>query len=434
MISDREPPSRSDPYAAWRHADFRNYSASWFLVIFAKMIETVAVGVHIYDQSGDPLSIGLVGLFQAIPVIILAIAGGQIADRYDRRNIIICTIGIGAISGTALLANAIFQGPIWCMYIALGIGSIAQAMGGPARAALLIQVVPEEQFTNAMTWHSSVFQIATMTGPVVGGAILGTQMRVVETFAAVLVCRVASFFFALMIRHKPRPEVKETVTWNSLMAGVRFVWNTKLVLATITLDLVAVMFGGVTYILPVFTKDILHVGPLGLGLLRTAEAVGAVGMAMLIAHLPPMRKAGFAMLAAVAGFGFFTAVFGVSTWFVLSMFAMVLIGACDNISVLVRHTLVQMLTPDEMRGRVSAVNNIFIVASNDLGGFESGLTAKYMGPMGSALLGGFGAIAAVFYCAWKWPEVLSIGALNEVKQEEAAAVRLAADEESSERV
>ena len=207
------------------------------------------------------------------------------------------------------------------------------------------------------------------------------------------------------------------------MAGIRFVWNTKLILATITLDLFAVLLGGATYLLPIYAKDILHVGSAGLGFLRSADAIGAVCMAMLLAHLPPMRRAGVAMLWAVAGYGVATIIFGISQWFWLSLLMMFLVGALDNISVVVRHTLVQMLTPDEMRGRVSAVNGVFIVASNDLGGLESGLTAWLFGPVISVVGGGVGTILVVIAAARLWPQILRIGSL--------AAIRPAAAEEPS---
>jgi MFS family permease len=213
------------------------------------------------------------------------------------------------------------------------------------------------------------------------------------------------------------------------VAGVRFVWNTKLILATITLDLFAVLLGGATYLLPIYAKDILQVGPSGLGLLRAADAVGAVGMAMAIAHLPPMRRAGITLLWAVAGYGVATIIFGLSQWFWLSMLMMFLIGALDNISVVVRHTLVQMLTPDEMRGRVSAVNNVFIVASNDLGGLESGLTAWLFTPVISVVGGGIGTILVVLGAMRLWPQILGIGSLTAIRQVPIAEVNPAVEQQ-----
>jgi MFS family permease len=221
-----------------------------------------------------------------------------------------------------------------------------------------------------------------------------------------------------LMRHRQVERVKESVSLQSVLAGIRFVWRTKLILATITLDLFAVLLGGAVYLLPIYAKDILHVGPMGLGVLRSADAIGAVCMAMCVAHLPPMPRPGAAMLWAVAGFGAATIIFGLSEWFWLSMLMMFLIGALDNISVVVRHTLVQMLTPDEMRGRVSAVNGVFIVASNDLGGLESGLTAwLFGGPVPAVVLGGVGTILVVLAAARTWPQILTIKSLHTIRPE-----------------
>jgi MFS family permease len=224
------------------------------------------------------------------------------------------------------------------------------------------------------------------------------------------------------------------MSWRNLLAGIRFVWQTKLILATITLDLFAVLLGGATYLLPIYAEDILHVGARGLGFLRSAEAVGAISMAMLLAHLPPMRHAGRTMLLAVAGFGAATIVFGLSTWFWLSLVMMFLIGALDNISVVVRHTLVQMLAPDAMRGRVSAVNNVFIVSSNDLGGLESGVLARLFGPVAAVVIGGAGALVVVLTWARLWPEILTIGRLCDVRPARVPSAAEQAAQEPADRV
>jgi hypothetical protein len=227
---------------------------------------------------------------------------------------------------------------------------------------------------------------------------------------------------------------ESAVSWKSLVAGIRFVWQTKLILAAISLDLFAVLLGGATYLLPIFAEDILEVGATGLGLLRSAEAVGAVGMGVLLAHLPPMRRAGRTLLWAVAVFGAATIGLGLSRWFPVSLVMMFLIGAFDNVSVVVRHTLVQMLTPDEMRGRVSAVNSVFIVASNDLGGLESGVTAKLFGPVPSVVFGGIGAILVVLGAAWKWPQILAIGSLADIRPAEPGPAQQEADEQLAARL
>jgi len=434
-MSDSTSTRPPDPYAAWRSRDYRRFAASWFLLMFSKQVETVAVLVYIYDRTADPLALGWVGLAQALPVILLAIAGGQIADRFDRRRVLMLMLSLSTVVSLGLVAVSLLEGSVplvylvACIYVLLCIGSIGQALGGPSRAALLPQIVGPEVFTNAVTWNSTVFQIACMTGPAVGGLIVGVGQNTTAAFALGLLCRALSVLAVSGIRGGQPRRAAASISWQSVLAGMRFVWNTKLILAAITLDLFAVLLGGATYLLPIFANDILDVGDAGVGFLRSAEAVGAVFMALLIAYLPPMQRAGRTLLWAVAGFGAATIVYGFSQLFWLSMGMMFLIGAFDNVSVVVRHTLVQMLTPDQMRGRVSAVNNIFIVSSNDLGGLESGVTARLFGPVASVVGGGIGTLLVVLGAARKWPEIRTIGSLSELQPVEAAEAREKADDE-----
>ncbi len=411
---------RKDAYAVWRNGNFRLFAASWFLMIFGKLAETVAVGVHIYRQTGDPLSLGIIGLVQALPVILLAIPGGQMADRCDRRRVMTATLAVSAAVslGLALAAGHELGAP-W-FYVLLGVGAVSQALGSPSRAALLPQIVDRSIFTNAVAWNSTVFHIASMTGPAIGGLIVGLRGDTTAAFVLVTACRLVSLATLCGVRSAPPEGSGEAVSWHTLLAGIRFVWHTKLILAAITLDMFAVLLGGAAYLLPIFAEDILKVGAEGLGFLRSAEAVGAVTMGILLAHLPPMRRAGRTLLWAVAGFGLATIGLGLSQWFPLSLAMMFLIGALDNVSVVVRHTLVQMLTPDSMRGRVSAVNSVFIVSSNDLGGLESGVTAKLFGPVLSVVFGGVGAILVVLGAARKWPEILEIRSLSDIRPGESA--------------
>ncbi len=433
-----------DPYLVWRNPNYRLYAGSWFLMTFGRMIETLTVRAHVYDLTHDPLSLGWIGLVQATPVLLLAIPGGQIADRFDRRRVLMLMLGLNTLVTLGLLLVTYHGGRVPWIYALLTLGAIGQALGSPSRAALLPQIVGVEIFADAVAWNSSVFHIASMTGPAIGGVILSVpegwlrwaalhfHNRVIQgvilsvptgvtgAFAAVIACRV--FSLAALSRVQSERVVRtEAVSLESLVRGIRFVWETKLILATISLDLFAVLLGGATYLLPVFAKDVLHVGKLGLGLLQSAEAVGAVLMAVLLTHLPPMKRAGRTMLWAVAAFGAATIAFGLSRWFPLSLAMMFVIGAVDNVSVVVRHTLVQMLTPDAMRGRVSAVNNIFIVASNDLGGLESGLTARLFGAVSSVVLGGVGAIGVVLASTALWPQILTIGSLKNVRPLEPSA-------------
>ncbi|MGA2796033.1 MAG: MFS transporter [Thermoguttaceae bacterium] len=406
---------KPDPYAAWRIHNFRLYSISWFLLVFAKQVETVAVGIHVYYRTLDPLSLAWVGLVQALPIIILAIAGGQLADRFNRRYVILCTYSLSVVSAAGLSVVAFLNGPVWWMYIFLGLGSIGYALGGASRSSILPQIVGAEIFSNAITWNTTIFHIAAMTGPAAGGLIIGWEKTAVAAFVFVMFLRIFSLVGVAFIRNRPQSEPMETMSLESVLAGIRFVWKTKLILATITLDLFAVLLGGFTYLLPVFVRDILQVSESWVGYLRAAEAVGAVFVALVIAHAPPMKRAGATMLWAVTGFGAATIVFGFSKWYLLSMLMMFLIGALDNISVVVRHTLVQMLTPDSMRGRVSAVNNIFIVASNDIGGVESSVTTwLFHSAVISVVFGGIGTILVVIASALIWPQILTIGSLQDV--------------------
>ena len=405
---------KPDPYAAWRIRDFQLYSLSWFLLVFAKQVETVAVGIHVYYRTENALYLGLVGLVQALPIILLAIFGGQLADRFNRRYVILCTYSLSVLSAAGLTVTAYLEWPIWWMYLFLGLGAIGYALGGASRSSILPQLVSAEIFSNAITWNTSIFHIASMTGPALGGLMVDWDKRTVAAFACVMLLRMFSLLGIAFIRNRPQSEPMETISLENVLAGIRFVWNTKLILATITLDLFAVLLGGFTYLLPVFVKDILKVSESWVGYLRATEAVGAVFVALAIAHAPPMRRAGVTMLWAVTGFGAATIVFGFSTSCWLSMLMMFFIGALDNISVVVRHTLVQMLTPDTMRGRVSAVNNIFIVASNDIGGVESGLTAWLFGAVISVVGGGIGTILVVIASTLIWPQILTIGSLQDV--------------------
>ncbi len=428
-------PQRPDPYAAWRIGNYRLYATSWFAMTIARQIETVAIGVYIYATTGNVLDLGILGLVQAVPAMLFAIPGGQLADRFDRRLVLATVLVLAAALTAGLGAACYFQvSPAW-IYPLLIVNAMCQALGAPSRTALLPWIVPAAKFSNAVSWNSTIFHVATMVGPVLGGLLLsvstgwGTSLALSVVFAG----RLLALLGTLMLPTH-RPEARDTtISLASLAAGIRFVWKQKVILATITLDLFAVLLGGATYLLPAFAEDVLHfskehVGT-AVGLLRSAEAAGAIAMAVLIAHRPPIRRAGVTLLRAVAGFGAATMVFGLSRNFWLSMAAMFAIGALDNISVVVRHTLVQLLTPDAMRGRVSAVNNVFIVASNDLGGLESGVTAWLFGLVPSVVGGGIGAILVVLTCAARWPQILTIGSLADLRPAEDAKALQEADEE-----
>jgi MFS family permease len=439
MAASQSPPTPDIPrlsaYAAWRMPNYRRYAASWFAMTIARQIETVAIGVYIYAQTHDKAALGIVGLIQALPVMLLAIPGGQLADRVDRRLVLAATLGLNAFVSAWLCAACHWHVPIVSLYLLLAVNSMGQALGAPSRTALLPWIVPAELFSNAVSWNTTIFRVGSMVGPALGGLVmkLGGERGIPMALAMVVGGRVFALLGTILLpTHRPERRAT-TVTLESLVAGIRFVWLHKMILATISLDLFAVLLGGATYLLPVFAADILHYPEeetgLIVGLLTSAEAVGAIAMAVVIAHLPPIRRAGWTMLQAVAGFGVATIVFGLSRNIWLAGAAMFAIGALDNISVVIRHTLIQMLTPDDMRGRVTAVNNVFIVASNDLGGLESGLTAQWFGTIPSIVGGGIGTLLVVVACACIWPQILAIGSLANLRPAEAAKALEESDEE-----
>jgi MFS family permease len=305
------------------------------------------------------------------------------------------------------------------MYVLLALGNAAGTVGRPARTALLPQLVPKRIFNNAVTWNSSIFETASVLGPAVGGFVCGRSIPL--TFALAATCWLACFVFVAALPDVPPPRRDAShhgSSLSNLLAGLRFVFREKLMLSAMTLDLFAVLFGGAAFLYPVFATDILGVGPLGFGFLRAAPALGAFSMAIVLAHLPPMQRAGRALLLAVAGFGVATIVFGISRNFLLSFAMLVLIGMFDNISVVVRHTLVQLLTPDSMRGRVSSVNQIFIGSSNEIGGIESTVTAQWFGPVWSVVIGGIGTLIVVVMLAFVSPPLRRLGSLRDIQPSE----------------
>jgi MFS family permease len=413
--ADLESTPARDPYAALRYTAFCMYLAGWVVGVVGDQVLEVAVGWDIYARTHDAMSLGWVGLVSAAPIILLALPAGQLADRVDRRKIVLVSQLLRGACVLVLAWISYHAGPIGAMYVMLLVAAICKALGWPARSALLPNLVDPADFANAVNWNSMAFQISATAGPALGGLIVRFNVP-----AAYIVSALCVTLFALSlgnVKTRGQAPKREPATLKSLAAGVHFVFKTKIILATITLDLFAVLLGGATYLLPIFAKDILHVGAVGFGWMRAVPSIGAFLMGLTIAHLPPMKRAGRAMLWAVGGFGAATIVFGLSRNYWLSLAMLFLVGALDNISVLVRHTLVQVLTPDSMRGRVSAVNNIFIGASNELGGFESGLTAKLFGTVTSVVAGGIGTIIVVLATAGIWPQVRKFGSLVDAKPE-----------------
>ena len=416
--------SRRDTFAAMRHRDFQLYSLGGFFAALTSHMAGVAVGWELYNRTDSALALGFVGLVQALPVILLALPAGQVADRVSRKNIILASIALNTLAMIGLGFNSSTHGALIWFYFWLLLSGIARAFEGPARSAWMFQLVPENELASAVTWNTSRWQLASMSGPALGGLLLAYWHRAAPVYWMEAGALVFNALLILLIRGRAQQVVKEKSSLASLLAGWRFVRSHALLSATITLDMVAVFLGGAVSLLPIFARDILHAGPSGLGWLRAAPAVGALLMSVILAALPPLRNSGKLLLCAVTGFGVTTIIFGASHLFVLS-FAMLLFGgALDCISVVIRHTLVQVLTPDAMRGRVSAINSVFIGTSNEMGDFESGVMAKFFGPALAVVFGGAGTLASVGAIHKLWPELVQLDELENAKQLEQSAVEL----------
>src|SRR5438876_7583239 len=391
---------------AFAYPDFIRYELARFFIVLALEMQSVAVGWQVYDITKRPLDLGLIGLAQFLPGIVLFLPAGHAADRFDRRNLLtICYLGFALASGL-LLATAWLQGrsvhAIYAIVVFLG---IVRTFNWPVSRALLPQLVAEEHFPNAVAWNSSIFQGATILGPAAGGVIYAFFRGPATVYASAMLAACAAMFSTLQIYPKRRPPAREPVAWDTVLTGFRYVWRQKVVLGSISLYMFAVLLGGAVALLPVYAREILHTGPWGLGLLRSAPGVGAAVMAIVVAHQPIRRRAGVTMLLCVAGFGVFTIAFGISHSLVLSLVALFLCGASDMVSVIIRATLVQIATPDEMRGRVNAIDMLFIGVSNELGEFESGFTAQWFGTIPAVVLGGVGTLLVIAAWAWLFPEL-----------------------------
>jgi len=398
--------------AAFQHPAFIRFWAARTLSTVAIMMQTVGIGWQIYDLTHDPLALGLVGLAAFAPAFGLALVTGHVADRFDRRLILLLAYAGEAVAALLLfLLAAIGHAEVWPIYGAIILYGTARAFAMPAGQALLPNLVPAEHFANAVAWNSSAFQVATIGGPALGGLIYALGAEAVYAVSAALL--LASLGLMLLVPARPAaPGRREPVSWSTLVAGIAFIRGKPAILGAISLDLFAVLFGGATALLPIYARDILHVGPVGLGILRSAPAIGAAVTALMLTHHPLTRRVGRTMFLCVAGFAFSTILFGLSTSFYLSLAALVGLGACDMISVFVRQTLVQIATPDAMRGRVSAVNSVFIGASNELGEFESGVTAAWFGTVPAVVIGGLGTLIVCAIWAWRFPELRRIDRLE----------------------
>jgi predicted MFS family arabinose efflux permease len=406
-------PQVHDPYVVLRNPDYRRFLLAGMAATVGGQMQGVAVAWEIYERTRSAAALGLVGLAQVLPVIILSIPAGHLADRHNRKHLLIGAHLLFGATSLGLAWQAAERGPVWPAYVCLVLTGVAQAANMPARWSLLPMLVPREQVAVAVTWNSSAWQVASVAGPMLGGLAIGLTKGASAAYLFNALCSALVVGLMLPVHLQPGERDSEPISLASVLAGLSFVFRTELILATITLDLFAVLIGGSVALLPIYAREILHVGPTGLGWLRAAPAIGAFSMALILAHRPPLKRAGPALLWSVGGFGAATIVFALSTSPALSFAMLLLTGALDNISVVVRATLIQVLAPDAMRGRISAVNAIFIGSSNELGEFESGVTAGLFGAVRATILGGVGSILVVLAVAWGWPSVRRLGPLHE---------------------
>ncbi len=423
--------SAPDPRAgrvAFTHPAFTLFQIARFLIVSAMEMQAVAVGWQVYEITKRPLDLGLVGLAQFFPAIVLFPISGHASDRYERRNVLtVCYAGFALCF--ALLLVLARRGvpsvtPIYAVLILLG---VFRSFNGTASRSILPQLVPEEHFPNAVAWNATTFQAATILGPSFGGILYAMFRGPSAVYATATLTAIGAFVSTFRIKPELKARPREPMTFKTVFAGLDFIWRKKLILGAISLDLFAVLLGGAVALLPVYAREILHTGPWGLGLLRTAPGVGAAIMAVALAHRPLRGRAGPTLLWAVAGFGVLTIIFGVSRSLTLSLIALLLLGASDMISVIIRATLTQLATPDEMRGRVTAVDMIFIGTSNEFGQFESGLTAQWFGTVPAVVLGGIGTLVVIGIWTWLFPELRHAGELSSIKS-------LQLEEETEERV
>ncbi len=397
------------------HRDFRLYLAAVFLGILAIQIQSVAVSWQIYAIAHSPMALGYVGLSQFLPMMACTLPAGHLADRFDRRLILATSylaeaVAAGLFMALALTAPAV----IWPFYIVLALFGAARAFAGPAAQSFVPLLVPPDQFPQAVAWSSSTFSVAVIAGPALGGAIYILGPAVAYALCLSLFVSIAIVTMGIQSRSARYPAETDLTVLERLTAGIAYVRGKPLILGAFSLDLFAVLLGGATALLPIYARDILHVGPVGLGLLRSAPALGAAMLGFVLGKMAMHRNAGLSMFACVAIFGIATIVFGLSRNFALSIAALFVLGASDMVSVYVRTTLTQLATPDAMRGRVSAVNRLFVGASNELGEFESGLTATWFGTVPSVVIGAIGTLAIVAVWLRLFPSLREVDRLSDV--------------------
>jgi MFS family permease len=415
-----------DPYAALRYREFNMFLVMRFAMVFAWSMQFIIIEWEVYRMTKSALSLGIIGLMEVIPAIGMALFAGHIVDQKEKKGMLLkCILGFSLISfGLFLLTwpkmvhDLSTDTILYSIYFMVFLGGLVRAFLGPTIFSLMSLIVPKKVYPNAATWSSSVWQIGAVVGPAVAGFSI-TFIGVHWSMCFVFGCSIIALLLLTQIGSKPilNPKIGEPVM-ESLKEGIKFVYTNKSILGALTLDMVAVLFGGAVALLPIFAQDILKVGPEGFGVLRAAPAVGALLTMFVSAHLPFYKNAGIKLLAAIFGFGVCIIVFGLSTWFWLSVFALFMSGVTDGISVVIRQTILQLKTPDSMRGRVAAVNSIFVGSSNELGAFESGLTAKLMGTVTAVVFGGSMTLLIVVFTGIKLPSFRNLDLQKDLEEHE----------------
>jgi MFS family permease len=411
-------PDRHDAYAALRNPYVRAFAIGRMVATLAAQFVSVAVGWELYERTRDPWMLGLVGLAQVAPAMVLMLPAGNVADRYPRRNVAMIAYVLTALSALGLAAVSWLGLPVELVYGLLALSGVGRAFAGPSTNSLLAQLLTPKEFQNAYAWLLSSGQVASISGPALGGILIALTGAATPSYLIAAVGHVVFILTLLMLPVVKPPPIVGQRSFRDVFAGVAYIRQTPVFLAAITLDLFAVLLGGAVALLPVYARDILMVGPAGLGVLRAAPSVGAMLAALISTRLPPWRRPGRVLLVMVAGFGLATVGFGLSRDMTLSLICLFLTGAFDSISMVIRGTLQQVVTPDRLRGRVSAVNSLFISLSNEMGAFESGAAARLFGPVAAVVGGGVGTILVVAFAIWAWPALWRIGPLHTLAPEE----------------
>jgi MFS family permease len=417
---------RHDPYAALRIKPYRRFVASLLAMTISTQIQGVVVAWQVYDITHDPLSLGLMGLAEVVPVLVIALYAGHLADRMNRHHITVASLTLLLGCSLAFLGFNLVPGFLHAhgalpFYAVIFVSGIARSFAQPARQAMGAELVPRELYPNAVAWRSSTWQFAAVAGPALGGLIYGFASPRVAYVADALLMAVAALWF-WRIDYRPRPNTERRASMaRSLGVGVRFVMTESVLLSAMALDMFSVLIGGAEALLPVFADRILHVGPQGLGVLRAAPAVGAMLASIYLAHRRPFERAGMTLLCAVGAFALCIIGFGLSRSVVLSVVLLALSGVADNVSVLIRSTLLQSLTPEQLLGRVSSVNSIFVGSSNEIGALESGVAAKLLGLVPAVVAGAATSLAVVLIIGWRVPRLRRLGKISELTPQQQAA-------------